>query len=181
MPANKGDIRDQGSIPGLGRSPGEGLGNPLQYSCLENPTDRGAWQATVHGVAKSETTEQLNRSRTRKKQRTVPSFLECPCVVCPSSAELRATATRSPAASAVFYRRHQVPRRGHIRSSVREFFPSNWFSNYFNIIGAWRGEEGVSIEMLNEVGGVEMQPSNKCSNPVPRSERTLVRNCDNVA
>ena len=44
---------DPGSIPGLGRSPGEGNGNPLQYSCLENPMDRGAWQATVHGVAKS--------------------------------------------------------------------------------------------------------------------------------
>ena len=44
---------DPGSIPGLGRSPGEGNGNPLQYSCLENPMDRGAWRATVHGVAKS--------------------------------------------------------------------------------------------------------------------------------
>ena len=42
-----------GSIPGLGRSPGEGNGNPLQYFCLENPTDGGAWWATVHGVAKS--------------------------------------------------------------------------------------------------------------------------------
>ena len=49
---NSGDL---GSIPGLGRSPGEGNGNPLQYSCLENPVDRGAWQATVHGVAKSQT------------------------------------------------------------------------------------------------------------------------------
>ena len=46
---------DQGSIPGLGRSSGEGNGNPLQYSCLENPMDRGDWQATVHGVAKSQT------------------------------------------------------------------------------------------------------------------------------
>ena len=46
---------DPGSIPGLGRSPGEGNGNLLQYSCLENPMDRGAWQATVHGVAKSRT------------------------------------------------------------------------------------------------------------------------------
>ena len=45
---------DPGSIPGLGGSPGEGNGNPLQYSCLENPMDRGAWQATVHGVAKSQ-------------------------------------------------------------------------------------------------------------------------------
>ena len=46
---------DPGSIPGLGRSPGEGNGNPLQYSCLENPMERGAWRATVHGVAKSRT------------------------------------------------------------------------------------------------------------------------------
>ena len=49
---NAGDL---GSIPGLGRSPREGNGNPLQYSCLENPMDGGAWQATVHGVAKSRT------------------------------------------------------------------------------------------------------------------------------
>ena len=47
-PANPGDIRDKGLIPGSGRSPREGNGNPLQYSCLENPMDRGAWQATVH-------------------------------------------------------------------------------------------------------------------------------------
>ena len=47
-----------GSLPGLGRSPGEGHDNPLQYSCLENPMDRGAWRATVHGVAKGQT--QLN-------------------------------------------------------------------------------------------------------------------------
>ena len=47
------NVGDPGSIPGLGRSPGEGNGNPLQYSCLENPMDGGAWLATVHGVAKS--------------------------------------------------------------------------------------------------------------------------------
>ena len=46
---------DQGSIPGSGRSPGEGNGNPLQHSCLENPMEGGAWWATVHGVAKSQT------------------------------------------------------------------------------------------------------------------------------
>ena len=46
---------DAGSISGSGRSPGEGNGNPLQYSCLENPTDRGAWRATIHGVAESQT------------------------------------------------------------------------------------------------------------------------------
>ena len=51
-PANAGDTGDSGSIPGLGRSPGEGNGNPPQCSCLGNPVDRGAWQAIVHGVAK---------------------------------------------------------------------------------------------------------------------------------
>ena len=51
--ANAGDIRDLGSIPGSGRSSEEGKGDPLQYSCLENPMDRGAWKATVHGVTKS--------------------------------------------------------------------------------------------------------------------------------
>ena len=49
------NVGDLGSIPGSGRSPGEGNGNPLQYSCLENPMDRRAWWATVHGVAKSQT------------------------------------------------------------------------------------------------------------------------------
>ena len=53
LPANAGDARDTGWIPGSGKSPGGGHGNPLQYSCLENPVDRGAWQATVHGVVKS--------------------------------------------------------------------------------------------------------------------------------
>ena len=52
--ANAGDI-DVGLMPGSGRSPGEGIGNPLQYSCLENPADSGAWKATVHGVTESRT------------------------------------------------------------------------------------------------------------------------------
>ena len=52
-PANSGDARDTGSIRGSGRSPGEGNGNPLMYSCLGNPVDRGAWQVIVHGVSKS--------------------------------------------------------------------------------------------------------------------------------
>ena len=55
LPGNAGDTRDEGPIPGLGRSPGGGHGNPLQYSCLENSMDRGAWEATVHGTAKSQT------------------------------------------------------------------------------------------------------------------------------
>ena len=54
-PANAGDARDVGSIPGFGESSGGGNDNPLQCSCLENPMDRGAWPATVHGVAKSPT------------------------------------------------------------------------------------------------------------------------------
>ena len=52
-PSNERDIRDLDSVPGLGKSPGGGYGNPLQYSCLENPIDREAWQVTVHGEAKS--------------------------------------------------------------------------------------------------------------------------------
>ena len=55
LPADAGDLRDVGSIPGLGRFPGGGHGNPLQYSCLENPMDRGAWQAIVHRVTQSQT------------------------------------------------------------------------------------------------------------------------------
>ena len=53
LPAGAGDIRDTGSIPGLGRSPGEGLRSPLQCSCLENPMERGAWWVTVLGVTQS--------------------------------------------------------------------------------------------------------------------------------
>ena len=55
LPANAGDIRDPGSIPGLGKSPGGGHDNPLQHSCLENPMDRGTWQAIVPRVTKSQT------------------------------------------------------------------------------------------------------------------------------
>ena len=53
--ADAGDMRDAGSVPGVGRSPGGGYGNPLQYFCLENPTDRGTWRVTVHGVTMSRT------------------------------------------------------------------------------------------------------------------------------
>ena len=61
--AKAGDTRDVGSVPGLGRYPGGGNGNPLQYSCLRNPKDRDAWQATVHAVPKeSHAPEQLNNN-----------------------------------------------------------------------------------------------------------------------
>ena len=62
-PDNAGDLRDAGLIPRSGSSPAEVNGNPLQYSCLENPMDRGAWQATVNRVEKSQT--QLKRQHTR--------------------------------------------------------------------------------------------------------------------
>ena len=54
LPANAGDIADDGLIPGSGRYPGGGQGKPLQYSCLENPMDRGAWWATIHRVTRSQ-------------------------------------------------------------------------------------------------------------------------------
>ena len=61
LPANAGDIRDMGSIPASGRSPGGGHGNPLQYSCLENPMDRGGWWAIVHRFGENQTRlEQLS-------------------------------------------------------------------------------------------------------------------------
>ena len=56
-PANAGDVRDSGLIPGSGRSAGAGNGNPFQYSCLGNPMDRGAWRATVHRVTDADMTE----------------------------------------------------------------------------------------------------------------------------
>ena len=65
-PANSGDLRHSGSIPGWGRSPGGGHGNPLQDSCLENHMDRGAWWATVHGVSKSRA--RLSNTRTHWKK-----------------------------------------------------------------------------------------------------------------
>ena len=73
-PASTGDIRDRGSIPGLGRSPGGGHGNPLQYSCLENPTDRRAWRATVQRVAESDTTEVTQHIQTKYYEGKVSNF-----------------------------------------------------------------------------------------------------------
>ena len=67
-PAKAGDARDVGSIPGLGRFPGGGHGNPLQYSCLENPMNREAWKATVYGVTKSQTRLKILRMPTKGKR-----------------------------------------------------------------------------------------------------------------
>ena len=74
---HEGDIRDAGSIPGLGRSPRGGNGNPLQYSCLENPMDRGAWWATAHGVEDSDTTEQLTHTSSKGKQPCLKQSTPC--------------------------------------------------------------------------------------------------------
>ena len=68
-PANAGDIRDEGSAHEKGTSPGRGNGNPLQHSCLENPLDRGTWQATVHGVAKRHNSSDLTCTQVMNKPR----------------------------------------------------------------------------------------------------------------
>ena len=68
LPANAGDIGDSCVIPGSGRSPGGGNGNPPQYSCLENPMDRGAWRAAV---------DRATKSRTRLKQLSTHTYLYC--------------------------------------------------------------------------------------------------------
>ena len=77
-PANAGDARDAGLIPGSGRSLGGGNGNSLQYSCLENSMGRGAWKATVHGVAESDTAE-LN-THTHTHAHTHTHIYTLPCV-----------------------------------------------------------------------------------------------------
>ena len=69
MKASACNARDLGSMPGLGRSPGEGNGNPLEYSCLKNPMDRGAWWATAYGVTESDMTEQLTLSFLSRQMR----------------------------------------------------------------------------------------------------------------
>ena len=72
LPANAGDPR---LIPGVGRSPGKGNDNPLQYSCLGNPMDRGAWWATVHGVTESDTIEQIYAANRLKEMEEI--FVLC--------------------------------------------------------------------------------------------------------
>ena len=68
LPANAEDVRNAGSVLGLGRSPGKGNGNPLQYSCLEDPMDRGAWRATVQRVAQElDMTEHLSTQHRSEK------------------------------------------------------------------------------------------------------------------
>ena len=69
-PANSGDIGDTNSIPGSGRSPGEENGNPLQYSCLKNSINRGVWWATVHRMAKSNTTEHAHTQEKKTNTHT---------------------------------------------------------------------------------------------------------------
>ena len=75
LPANAGDSGDMDSIPGLGRSPGEGNGYPLQYSCLENSMDRRAWQSSVHEVTKDRTTEQRTSQANWKVKALLSIFL----------------------------------------------------------------------------------------------------------
>ena len=70
LPANAGDIRDAGLVPGPERSPGGGLGNPLQYSCLENPMDRGDWWATVYTIAVGHDSSDLSMHAPKRKVRS---------------------------------------------------------------------------------------------------------------
>ena len=72
--ANAGDVRDTRSIPGLGRSHGGGHGNPLQYSCLEKPMDRGAWWAIVHRIAESDMTEATKHTNIPRTRHPASSF-----------------------------------------------------------------------------------------------------------
>ena len=78
LPASAGDMD---SIPGLGRSPGEENGNPVQYSCLENSMDRGVWPAIVHGITESDTTQQLNNNKIKLSNMSVTSH-SCPIFIC---------------------------------------------------------------------------------------------------
>ena len=98
------DIRDEGSVPGPGRSPGGGRGSTLQYSCPENPMDRGAWQATVHSVSKSRTRlKQLSTHAQASSKSLVQSFcignsvfcLQCYPFVVPRGTSEKAMATHS--------------------------------------------------------------------------------------
>ena len=78
LPASAGDVRDKDSIPGSGKAPEEGSGNPLQYSCLGNPKDRVAWSTTtVLGVAKSQTGLSMHAYSTAACQTPLPIFIEC--------------------------------------------------------------------------------------------------------
>ena len=82
-PANTGDVGDMGSIPGSGRSPGGGHGNPLQYSCLENPMDKGAWWATVYRATVRLNRSNLAHTHTDVKERKSGLALHCLWTSCP--------------------------------------------------------------------------------------------------
>ena len=86
LPANARNARDEDSVPGLGRSPAVGNGNPLQYSCLENPMDRGTWWAAVHGVTRrtNKISSQIgcvaNEQSSKLQQRSLASLSFCHCL-----------------------------------------------------------------------------------------------------
>ena len=83
LPAKAGDVRDKGLIPGSGRFPGEGNGNPFQYSCLENSMDCGAWQATVHRVANSQTRLKQTSTYACTAAAATKSLQSCPTLFDP--------------------------------------------------------------------------------------------------
>ena len=123
-PVNAGDARDVGSIPGSRRSPGGGNGNPLQYSCLENPMDRAAWWAPIHRVAKSWTRPSTQSRLQSSVQRPAAQLCNLPPPLPPRSAALPACSLdSSPCAPAV------VPHYCNFQSieKAREFQKNTYF------------------------------------------------------
>ena len=123
LPASEGDARDMGSIPGLGRSLRRGHGNPLQYSCLGNSVDRGAWWATVHGVAKSQTwlsdwashiLKAINRWGTLMNGRRLGSLSSGQC----GWRRTRPVALDPPPPTWVLFLPHQGPLAGAVKTIV---------------------------------------------------------------
>ena len=97
LPVKAGDSGDRDLIPGLGKSPGGEHGNPLQYSCLENPMDRGAWWATVHGVTKSRTRLRTEHAHTFISLTLIKHRITRENQITKNSSNLRAAVTRSTA------------------------------------------------------------------------------------
>ena len=124
LPANALGARDVGSIPGSGRSPGIGNGNPLEYSCLGNPTDRGAWRAAIHGVAKSWTWLSTHNSTSSKV--IFPGEIGLNLLVTQhmNMPTLRSKAMTSKMHSAHFYFPFHLWRRG--QTIWCWFFTINW-------------------------------------------------------
>ena len=144
-PASAGDIRDTGSIPGSGGSPGRGPGKTLQYSCLENPLDRGAWWATVHGVTKS--WPRLKRLSTHA---LFPSRLSTPkttavycCVYSP-----KACAGHAVSFQQMFVDLLMIKDGSNVRKEKKEESEKVWVLRTEDSYSLWTGKEVVTAELF---------------------------------